>query len=476
LYSYEIIKAAGKPMTDTLIAKRQQANRPPNLLSAKVPPHSIDAEQSVLGGLMLDNRAWDQVVDKLRQDDFYRHENKLIYKSMARLAEQNKPIDVLTVSEALREVNELEQAGGEVYLFELTNNTPTAANIVAYADIVRERAVLRQLIGAASDIAETAFNSQGRNITEILDAAERSVFSISEQGSRGSGPVNIKEFLAKTMDRIDTLFHSNNPITGMPTGYHDFDEMTSGLQGSDLVIIAGRPSMGKTTFAMNIAEHVVIKSQAPVLIFSMEMPGESIVMRLLSSLCRIDQLRIRTGKLADEDWPRISSTVSMLSEAKLYIDDTPALSPAEMRARARRLAKEHGQLGLIVVDYLQLMQVPGSNENRTAEISEISRSLKSLAKELNVPVVALSQLNRGLEQRADKRPVMSDLRESGAIEQDADLIVFIYRDEVYNENTPDKGTAEIIIAKQRNGPIGKIRLTFMGQYTCFENFIRQPGY
>jgi replicative DNA helicase len=332
------------------------------------------------------------------------------------------------------------------------------------------------MIDAASGIAESAFNSQGRSITELLDSAERSVFSIADHGGSGAGPVNIKEYLAKTMDRIDTLFHSNNPITGIPTGYNDFDEMTSGLQPSDLVIIAGRPSMGKTTFAMNIAEHVAIKSQEPVLIFSMEMPGEAIVMRLLSSLCRIDQLRIRTGKLNDEDWPRISSTVSMLSEAKLYIDDTPALSPAEMRARARRLAKEHGQLGMIVVDYLQLMQVPGHNENRTAEISEISRSLKGLAKELKVPVIALSQLNRGLEQRADKRPVMSDLRESGAIEQDADLIVFIYRDEVYNDNSPDKGTAEIIIAKQRNGPIGKVRLTFMGQYTCFENFIRQPGY
>lgn len=461
-------------MTDTSLARRPQAAK--NLLTAKVPPHSTEAEQSVLGGLMLDGRAWDQVVDRLRQDDFYRHENRLIFKAMGRLTEQNKPIDVLTVSEALREMHELDQAGGEVYLFELANNTPSAANVVAYADIVRERSVLRKLIAAAGDIAETAFNAQGRNVTEILDAAERSVFSISESGSRGSGPINVKEFLAKTMDRIDTLFHSNDSITGVPTGYHDFDDMTSGLQSSDLVIIAGRPSMGKTTFAMNIAEHVMIKSKVPVLIFSMEMPGEALVMRLLSSLCRIDQLRIRTGKLEDEDWPRISSTVSMLSEAPLFIDDTPALSPAEMRARARRLAKEHGQLGLIVVDYLQLMQVPGYNENRTAEISEISRSLKSLAKELKVPVIALSQLNRGLEQRADKRPVMSDLRESGAIEQDADLIVFIYRDEVYNENTADKGTAEIIIAKQRNGPIGKVRLTFMGQYTCFENFIRQPGY
>ncbi len=431
---------------------------------------------SVLGGLMLDNQAWDKIIDRIRGEDFYRNEHRLIFKSISRLVEQNKPIDVLTVSDALREIHELEQAGGEVYLFELANNTPSAANITAYADIVRERSVLRQLIGAANDIADQAFNPQGRDIVELLDTAEQKIFSISEQGSRGSGPVNIKSFLAKTMDRIDTLFHSNSSITGVPTGYHDFDDMTSGLQGSDLVIIAGRPSMGKTTFAMNIAEHVAIKSRLPVLIFSMEMPGEAIVMRLLSSLCRIDQLKIRTGKLADEDWPRISSTVSMLSDAPLYIDDTPGLSPAEMRARARRLAKEHGQLGLIVVDYLQLMQVPGSNENRTAEISEISRSLKGLAKELKVPLVALSQLNRGLEQRADKRPIMSDLRESGAIEQDADLIVFIYRDEVYNESTPDKGTAEIIIAKQRNGPIGKLRLTFMGQYTCFENFVRQPNY
>lgn len=464
-------------MTEVLPTKRKS---PPRLTTApglvKVPPHSVDAERSVLGGLMLDSRAWDQVADKIRGEDFYRNEHRILYQAIGRLIEQSKPVDVLTVAETLREMHELEQIGGEVYLFELANNTPSAANIVAYADIVRERSVLRQLILAASDIAENAFNAQGRSIIELLDAAERSVFSISQQGARGSGPINIKEFLASTMDRIDTLFHSNNPITGVPTGYHEFDNMTSGLQPSDLVIVAGRPSMGKTTLAMNMAENIAIKTRKPVLIFSMEMPGDAIVMRMLSSLCRIDQLRIRTGKLQDEDWPRISSTVSMLSEAPLFIDDTPGLSPAEMRARARRLAKEHGQLGLIMVDYLQLMQVPGYNENRTAEISEISRSLKGLAKELKVPVLALSQLNRGLEQRADKRPVMSDLRESGAIEQDADLIAFIYRDEVYNENSPDKGSAEVIIAKQRNGPIGKVRLTFLGQYTRFENFIHQPNY
>lgn len=462
-------------MTDMSLSKRSKALVNPTH-AIKVPPHSIDAEQSVLGGLMLDNRAWDNIIDRIRDVDFYRNEHKLIFRAMGRLVELNKPLDVLTVAEALREMHELDQVGGEVFLFELANNTPSAANITAYADIVRERSILRSLINAATDITETAFDPQGRSIVELLDAAERSVFQISESGNRGSGPVNIKEYLAKTMDRIDTLFHSNSSITGVPTGYNDLDDKTSGLQPSDLIIVAGRPSMGKTTFAMNIAEHVAIKSRLPVLIFSMEMPGEAIVMRMLSSLCRIDQLRIRTGKLADEDWPRISSTISMLTDAPLYIDDTPSLSPAEMRARARRLAKEHGQIGLIVVDYLQLMQVPGFNENRTAEISEISRSLKGLAKELKVPLIALSQLNRGLEQRADKRPVMSDLRESGAIEQDADLITFIYRDEVYNESSPDKGTAEIIIAKQRNGPIGKIRLTFMGQYTCFENFTRPAAY
>ncbi len=439
----------------------------------KVPPHSIEAEQSVLGGLMLDNRAWDQIADLLRENDFYRHDHRLIFRVMSRLSEQSKPLDVLTVAEALRELHELDNAGGEVYLFELANNTPSVANIRAYADIVRERSVLRQLIATANDIASHAFNPQGRTSTELLDEAERQVFAISEKGMRGGeGPTSVNEFLAKTMERIDTLAHSTDPITGIATGYHDLDALTSGLQSSDLIIVAGRPSMGKTTFAMNIAEHVVIKNKLPVLIYSMEMPGESIVMRLLSSLSRIDQLKIRTGKIEEQDWPRVMSTVSMLSESPMFIDDTPALSPAELRARARRMAKEHGQIGMIVIDYLQLMQVPGFNENRTAEISEISRSLKSLAKELKVPVIAISQLNRSLEQRADKRPVMSDLRESGAIEQDADLIAFIYRDEVYNENSPDKGTAEVIIAKQRNGPIGKVRLTFLGQYTCFENFTR----
>jgi replicative DNA helicase len=455
---------------DTQSTKNHSKFKSRPVYDVKVPPHSIEAEQSVLGGLMLDGRAWDQIADRISEIDFYRSDHRLIYRFMGKLSSQNVPIDVLTVSESLKETKELENAGGEVYLFELANNTPSAANITAYADIVRERSVLRQLITTSHEISESAFNSQGRSSIELLDLAERKVFAITEQSARIGGPININDFLAKTMSRIEQLYNSQDPITGVATGYYEFDEMTSGLQPSDLIIIAGRPSMGKTTFAMNIAEHVIMKRKSPVLVFSMEMPGESLVMRLLSSLCRIDQSRIRSGKLEDEDWLRISSAIGLLSESKLYIDDSPALSPMEVRARARRHVKEHGDLSLIVIDYLQLMQVAGFSENRTAEISEISRSLKSLAKELKVPVIALSQLNRSLEQRADKRPVMSDLRESGAIEQDADLIVFIYRDEVYNNTSPDKGKAEVIIAKQRNGPIGKINLTFLGQYTRFDNF------
>jgi replicative DNA helicase len=437
----------------------------------KIPPHALEAEQSVLGGLMLDNQAWDKVVDRLQDVDFYRQEHRIIFRVVAQLANQGHPFDVITLTEALKSLNELNSIGGEVYLFELARNTPTAANIAAYADIVRERSVVRQLIGVATDITETAFLPAGRTSAELLDEAERKIFQIAEQGARGGGPQSIGDLLAKASDRIDTLFHSDHSgITGLSTGYHDLDEMTSGLQPADLIIVAGRPSMGKTSFAMNIVENAAIKCGKPILVFSMEMPGEALALRLLSSHGRIDQHNIRTGQLEDQDWPRITSGICLLSETKMFIDDTPALSPSEVRTRARRVAREHGQLGLIVIDYLQLMQVPGNKENRTAEITEISRSLKAIAKELNTPVIALSQLNRGLEQRADKRPIMSDLRESGAIEQDADLILFIYRDEVYNENSPDKGVAEIIIAKQRNGPIGKVRLTFLGRYTRFENF------
>ncbi len=436
----------------------------------KLPPHSVEAEQSVLGSLMFDNRAWDKIVDKVNENDFYLTHHRIIYRILGELSRRNSPFDVLTVADALKNLSELDNIGGELYLFELVKNTPSAVNVTAYADIVRERSVLRQLIHIANEIADTAFFPEGRISAEILDSAEQKIFKIGNQSSRGSGPISLTEYLAKATDRIDTLFHSDKTVTGVATGFTDFDEMTSGLQEGDLIIIAGRPSMGKTAFAMNIAENAAIKNKQSVLVFSLEMPGEQLALRMMSSLGRIDQHRVRNGKLNDTDWPRITSAVSVLSEAPMFIDDTPALSPSEVRARARRLEREYGKIKLIIIDYLQLMQVPGSKENRTNEISEISRSLKALAKELHVPVIALSQLNRGLEQRHDRRPVMSDLRESGAIEQDADLIAFIYRDEVYNEESLDKGKAEIIIAKQRNGPIGKLHLTFLGQYTVFENY------
>ncbi|WP_127476229.1 replicative DNA helicase [Sulfurivermis fontis] len=437
----------------------------------KVPPHSIEAEQAVLGGLMLDNSAWDKVADLVAEDDFYRRDHRLIFQAIRLLAEKGDPCDVVTLAEWLDKKGQLDDAGGIAYLGSLAGNTPSAANIKSYAGIVRERSVMRQLIRVCNDIADTAFNPDGRSVYELLDEAEKKVYQIADQGARArAGFADMKDLLVKAVDKIDQLFSMDSPITGVATGYTDFDEMTAGLQKSDLIIVAGRPSMGKTTFAMNIVEHVAIKERRPVAVFSMEMPGEQLAMRMMSSLGHIDQKKVRTGKLDDDDWPRLTSAVSLLSEAPIFIDDTPALSPTEVRARARRLAREqeHG-LGLIVIDYLQLMQVPGTSENRTGEISEISRSLKSLAKELSCPVIALSQLNRSLEQRPNKRPVMSDLRESGAIEQDADLIVFIYRDEVYNPDSPDKGTAEIIIGKQRNGPIGTVRLTFLGQYTRFEN-------
>ena len=436
----------------------------------KVPPHSAQAEQAVLGGLMLDNTAWDKVADRVSDEDFYRRDHRLIFQAIARLADSNSPFDAVTLSEWLEKIQQLEEAGGLTVLGSLVQSTPSAANIQAYADIVRERSILRQLISIGNDIAGSAYITEGRSSAELLESAEQQVFQIAEQGKRGKrGFRKIQSLLGATLDRIDELFQQDEPITGVPTGFTDLDEMTAGLQPSDLVIVAGRPSMGKTTLAMNFAENAAIRHQLPVAIFSMEMPGEQIALRMLSSLGHIDQHKIRTGKLDDDDWPRLTSAVSLLDNAPLFIDDTPALSPSEMRARARRLKREH-DLGLIVIDYLQLMQVPGSKENRTNEISEISRNLKALAKELEVPVVALSQLNRGLEQRTDKRPVMSDLRESGAIEQDADVIVFIYRDEVYNQESPQKGIAEIIIGKQRNGPIGSRFLTFRGQFTRFENY------
>lgn len=440
-------------------------------LGLKTPPHSIEAEQSILGGLLLDNSKWDVVGDMVMEDDFYRHDHRLIYRVIARLANEGNPVDVVTVGEELERLNEIENAGGMAYLGELVEKTPSATNVRAYAEIVHERAVLRRLISVSGEISDSAFNPNGRKTAELLDDAERKVFKISEsRGGQEGGPQSVNPVLTKTLERIDELFNSKEAITGVTTGFKDLDEMTSGLQNSDLVIVAARPSMGKTAFAMNLVESVLIKGEKPVLVFSMEMPADSILMRMISSLGQINQTRVRSGKLEEDDWPRLTSAVNMLKDRPLYIDDTAGLSPAELRSRARRVAREIKQdFGMIMVDYLQLMQVPGMNEGRTAEISEISRSLKALAKELNCPVVALSQLNRGLESRTDKRPMNSDLRESGAIEQDADVIMFIYRDEYYHEESPDKGIAEIIIGKQRNGPIGKVRLSFQGQFTKFND-------
>ncbi len=435
----------------------------------KVPPHSVEAEQSVLGGLLLDNRSWEKIADLVVENDFYRRNHQLIFRAISELFEQSQPVDVITLAEWHDSRGELDQVGELAYLGMLARDTPSVANIVAYASIVRERSVLRQLIAVGAAISNVAFNPEGRNSDEMLDLVERQVFEIAEKGAkRKGGFIQVKEVLSRVVDRIDTLFEQDSPITGLSTGFTDFDMQTSGLQPADLVIVAGRPSMGKTTFAMNLAESVVIKSKLPVAVFSMEMPADALAMRMLSSLGQIDQHRLRTGRLNDDDWPRLTSAIALLNEAPLFIDDTPALTVTELRARARRLKREHG-LSLIVIDYIQLMQGSGG-ENRATEISEISRSLKALAKELELPVVALSQLNRSLEQRPNKRPIMSDLRESGAIEQDADLIVFIYRDEVYNEDSAEKGKAEIIISKQRNGPIGTVHLTFQGQYTRFENF------
>lgn len=434
----------------------------------RVPPHSVEAEQAILGGLMLNNDSWSDVAEKLSEQDFYRKDHRLIFRVLTQLAASDQPQDLVTVSEALETLGQLDSAGGVAYLSDLSLNTPSAANILAYADIVRERSVLRQLISISDKVAGKAFRPQGATSNEILDEAETEIFRIAEQQQKGTGPVGIVPLLKKTTARIDELYRTKKATTGVSTGFTELDKRTSGLQPSDLIIVAGRPSMGKTTFAMNLCEAVAIKEDKPVLIFSMEMPGEALVMRMLSSLGRINQQNLRTGHISETEWPRILSTSRLLTQKKIFIDDTPALSPLEMRARARRVARETGGLGVIMADYLQLMQVPGS-DNRVNEISEISRSLKTLAKEMNCPVIALSQLNRSLEQRPNKRPVMSDLRESGAIEQDADLIMFLYRDEVYNKDSQEKGIAEVVIGKQRNGPIGTVRLAFHGEFTRFDN-------
>lgn len=439
----------------------------------KVPPHSIEAEQSVLGGLMLDNERWDDVAERVVAEDFYTRPHRHIFTEMGRLQEGGSPIDLITLAESLERQGQLDSVGGFAYLAELSKNTPSAANISAYADIVRERAVVREMIAVANEIAEAGFDPQGRTSEDLLDLAESRVFKIAEsRANKDEGPKSITEVLDATISRIEQLFQQpHDGVTGVNTGYDDLNKKTAGLQPSDLIIVAARPSMGKTTFAMNLVENAAMSQEKPVLIFSLEMPSEQIMMRSLASLARVDQTRIRTGQLDDEDWARISGAMGILIEKRnIYIDDSSGLTPTEVRSRARRIAREHGGIGLIMIDYLQLMRVPSLSDNRTLEIAEISRSLKALAKELHVPVVALSQLNRSLEQRADKRPVNSDLRESGSIEQDADLIMFIYRDEVYHENSDLKGIAEIIIGKQRNGPIGTVRLTFNGQWSRFDNY------
>ena len=423
---------------------------------------------------MLDHRAWDQIADAVTADDFYRADHRLVFKAINALVDRDLPADAVTVVQQLERQVELDAAGGVDYIAKLVEDTPSAANIRAYAQVVRERAMLRQLIEVGGDIAASAHDSEGLAVSDLVDLAEQRVFSIADRGGRsGAGFQPLSNVLQGAMDTLDELTHSEGDITGVSTGFSEMDERTAGLQGGDLIIVAGRPSMGKTTFAVNIAENAAIGNRIPVAIFSMEMSAEQLAFRMIGSIGRVNQSNLRRGRLSDEDHSRISSAVTMLTDAPIFIDDGAALTPTEIRARARRLKREHG-LGLIVVDYLQLMQVPGTIENRATEISEISRSLKALARDLKVPVIALSQLNRSVEQRVDKKPVMSDLRESGAIEQDADLILFIYRDEVYNpETTNRKGVADIIIAKQRNGPVGEFRLTFLGEFTKFENLVAE---
>lgn len=443
-----------------------------------VPPHSIEAEQSVLGSILINPSHWDNVSDLLIAEDFYLAGHKVIFQEMENLVRLGKPIDLVNLNEYLKEKNLSDSVGGLAYLAELSKNTPSISNVSSYAQIVRDRAVLRDLIGVSHEVAESCYNTKGAEVKDILDEAERKVFAISEKRTTAhEGPQNVCKILERTIDRIELLsqMEGHDGITGVSTGFDALDRKTSGLQPSDLIIIAARPSMGKTTFAMNLCENAALKSEKPVLVFSLEMPAESIMIRSLASLSRVEQTKIRSGQgLDNSDWAKIGTTLRLFNEKpNLYIDDSSGLTPTELRSRARRVYRENDGLSLIMVDYLQLMRAPGFGDNRTLEIAEISRSLKALAKELNVPVIALSQLNRSLENRADKRPVNSDLRESGSIEQDADLIMFIYRDQVYNPESDDRGVAEIIIGKQRNGPIGKVRLAFQGEYSRFDNLAEQ---
>ena len=464
-----------------MASQRQIQSSDQKTEQVSIPPHSTEAEQAVLGGIMLSNQHWDGIAERVIAEDFYTFAHKAIFQTMEELMRNQMPIDLITLDQALKAKGISDSVGGFAYLADLSNNTPNAINILAYAEIVREKAILRELIAAGNRIAENSYSPKGKDIKMVLDEAEREVFAIAEKRSSSTeGPQNVLSVLESTIARIETLgkLENHNGVTGVTTGFVELDKKTAGLQPSDLIIVAARPSMGKTTFAMNLCENAAMASDKPVLVFSLEMPAEQIMMRMIASLARVDQTKIRTGQNLDEtEWSKIASVFGMFKQKNnLYIDDSSGLTPTELRSRARRVYRENNGLSMIMVDYLQLMRAPAFSDNRTLEIAEISRSLKALAKELEVPVVALSQLNRTLEQRADKRPVNSDLRESGSIEQDADLIMFIYRDEVYNDNSEDKGVAEIIIGKQRNGPIGRVRLAFNGQFSRFDNLAEQREY
>jgi replicative DNA helicase len=457
------------------VARQETADS--QLLALKLPPHSVEAEQSLLGALLLDNQAFDRVADLVSAPDFYRDDHRRIWRHIARLVEASRPADVVTVSESIEASEDKDKTGGAAYLAALAQNTPSALHIRRYAELVRERAVQRRLAQVATEIAESALASAGKDVGQLLDEAESKIFQIAESGARkDQGLLGISPILAKVFERIDHLHSQENPsdVTGVPTGFADLDRKTAGLQPGDLIIVAGRPSMGKTAFALNIAEHVALHPSVglPVAVFSMEMSASQLAMRMLSSMARVDQHKLRTGRLNNEEWSQLTDAIGKLNEARIHVDETAALNSLELRARARRMKREYGKLGLVVVDYLQLMSASGQGENRATEISEISRSLKALAKELEVPVVALSQLSRAVEQRNDRRPLMSDLRESGAIEQDADLILFIYREEVYAPDKEEaKGRAEVIIGKQRNGPIGMVPMAFLGPFTRFGNLM-----
>ena len=444
------------------------------IAALRIPPHSVEGESSVLGGLLLDNGAWDRVGDLLVDEDFYRYEHKLIYAAVGALINATKPADVITVYEHLQNQGKAEDIGGLGYLNSLAQYVPSAGNIRRYAEIVRERSILRKLVAASDEIATHAFNPQGKAVAMILDDAEQKIFKIGEQGSRmKQGFQSMDTLVVSLLDRVTEMSENPSDVTGTPSGFYDLDKMTSGFQAGDLIILAARPSMGKTSLAINIAEHVALNERLPVAVFSMEMGASQLAVRIVGSIGRIDQTHLRTGALTDEEWPRLTEAIEKLRSISLHIDETPGLTVSELRANARRLARQcGGKLGLIVVDYLQLMSVSSgmAEENRATAVGEISRGLKMLAKELQCPVIALSQLSRGVESRTDKRPMMSDLRESGAIEQDADIIMFIYRDEYYTKDAcKEPGVAEVIISKQRNGPTGTVKLAFQNRITKFSS-------